>query len=119
VDVEERTIPSKIRLDDLPDDAPVEVQTESRTYTLRKLRDGYVLLSGHPKHCPDPIIARLCRQPDSATDIWISEGARLKYLHPDGGVIRTSSIRRIRPASAKRPPSHSTARPSYQRITSR
>jgi hypothetical protein len=79
----------------LPFGTRLEVETDSRTYMLEVLRAGYVMISGHPRHCPEPIVAQLCRPGDSIDARWITEGTSLKYFHPARGVIRTSSVRRI------------------------
>jgi hypothetical protein len=93
---------AKICIEDLPFGALVEVETKSRTYTIKNLRDGFVSICGHPRHCPEPVVAKLCRSSHAVDTRCISEGMRLAYVHPVRGIIRTSRVQHIRGAAPKR-----------------
>ena len=88
-----------VTIDSLRRGTRLEVQTETRTYSIQSLSNGYVLISGHPRHCPTPTVAKLCGQAESDGGT-IAAGKRLKYFQPGCGVIRTSTIQRIRRLSA-------------------
>jgi hypothetical protein len=78
-----------VQLEELPQGAVLEVKTGNRTYVIEKTNSDQVLISGHPQHCPEPVLANLC-------GVGAAEGACLQYLHPDRGIIRTSRVRQIR-----------------------
>ena len=84
-----------IRVQSLPPGTRLQVQTDSRTYELELLGEGDVLISGHPRHCPQPVMAHLCD--GYSKDPCIMEGTPMKYFHPDRGVIRTSRVRKVTP----------------------
>src|SRR5690242_6760864 len=44
-----------VHLEDLPHGSILEVQTESRVYTIVHHGWGHALISGHPEFCPDPV----------------------------------------------------------------
>jgi hypothetical protein len=101
---ETSTDPQTVRIDQLPFGTHLEVETETRTYKIEVLRGGYMLISGHPRHCPVPLLAKLCRRSDSADVRSITEGSSLKYFHPERGIVRTSPIRRIKETAPESSP---------------
>jgi hypothetical protein len=81
--------PEGIEVAKLPEGTVLQVETGNRTYFIEKTDSQQVLISGHPEHCPEPVLADLCG--DGAV-----EGCCLQYLHPKRGIIRTSRIRKVR-----------------------
>ena len=78
---------------DLPVDAVLEVETKNRSYRLKSRGDGRVLISGHPRHCPEPVLVRIHGSTWSQSMLkapLIGRGMHLEYWHPTHGVIRTS-----------------------------
>ena len=73
----------------------LQVETETRTYDLVLLNAGQVLISGHPRHCPEPVRAQLLTGIGADNPGRISEGVSLRYYHPGHGIIRTSTVRRV------------------------
>jgi hypothetical protein len=96
VNAEAMTEAMEIRIDELPYGALLEVQTETRTYTIRNLRNGYISICGHPKYCPEPVVARLCPPFGDKSPRFISDGMHLRYCHPVHGIVRTSPVQGIR-----------------------
>ena len=45
-------------LNNLPQGAVLEIETQNRVYTLVSREDGDALLSGHPTFCPDTVHGR-------------------------------------------------------------
>ena len=86
----------QVRLQSLPPGTRLQVQTASRTYELKLLGEGDVLISGHPRHCPQPIVAHLCDACEPE-ELCIMEGSPLNYFHPDRGMIRTSRVQKVTP----------------------
>ena len=84
-----------VRVQNLPRGTRLHVETESRTYELEVLGADDVLISGHPRHCPKPVRARLCHPLDTRDCGSILEGTSLRYIHPERGMIRTSCVRRV------------------------
>lgn len=91
------TIMGTTRTKDFSRGTRVHVETESRTYEVEFLGADDVLISGHPRHCPQPVRARLCRPVDSRDATPIVAGAALRYIHPERGMIRTSCVRKVTP----------------------
>jgi hypothetical protein len=91
----------QVRIDTLRRGTRLEVQTQTRTYSIQNLSNGYVLISGHPRHCPRPIVAKVCGHPCDSGGRVISEGRRLKYFQPGCGFIHTSVVQSIRCADTK------------------
>lgn len=88
-----------VHLNDLPVGAVVEVETANHQYRLEYRGDGQVLISGHPKFFPEPLLAYLQGSTwGTALLKWrfIGRGMRLELLHPEYGVIITSPVREIR-----------------------
>ncbi|HYO84215.1 MAG TPA: hypothetical protein VES20_22615 [Bryobacteraceae bacterium] len=76
----------------------VEVQTESRTYTIVVVERGEAIISGHPRHCPTGVRIDVSAGSDGGR-CCIAPGTRLKYKHPQRGWISTSSVRAVAVAS--------------------
>ena len=89
-----------VYLKDLPDESELEVLTRNRGYTLKVLRDGNALISGHPEFCPEPVLVRIsgCNWGGSMLKAaYLGRGMHLEYRHPKyRGPIVTSAIVDIR-----------------------
>ena len=82
-------------VDKMPCGTSLQVETESRTYNLKVLGTGEVLISGHPRHCPQPVLARLSPAHEASRGYCLSAGTSLRYYHPRHGLIRTSPIKTV------------------------
>jgi hypothetical protein len=88
-----------VYLQDLATGAVLEVETRERLYLIENLGVGEILISGHPKYCPQPVQVKLHGSTWGGTMLkvgFIGQGMRLEFRHPVHGVILTSSIHHIR-----------------------
>jgi hypothetical protein len=103
-------------LGDLPVGAVLEVETKNRSYRLESRGDGRVLISGHPRHCPEPVLVSIHGSTWGKCMLkvrFIGRGMHLEYRHPTRGVIRTSRIREIRQLPVNDGPgAYSAAKPA-------
>jgi hypothetical protein len=86
-------------LDDLQPGATLEVQTKNRLYLLQNCDQGQMLISGHPEHCPEPVLVKVYGSTWGHSMLklrYIGRGMRLEYRHPTRGLIRTSRILDVR-----------------------
>jgi len=91
-------------LDELKVGDSLELVTKNRTYLLENRGDGEILIVGHPKYCPQPILVRLFGSTAGWTAIkpgFIGRGMYLEFHHPEHGLIRTSRIEQIRVAKPR------------------
>lgn len=87
-------------LDSLPEGAVLELQTENRRYRIQNRGRGHVLISGHPKYCPQPRRAVIHGSTWGGSMLkvgFIGRGMHLEF-GPAGsrGIITTSRIVDIR-----------------------
>ena len=90
--------------------AVVEVTTRHHTYTLENQGDGEVLISGHPKYCPEPVLVRFHGSTWGTPLIrgrFIGREMRMELWHPEFGILLTSEVSEIREL-----PGAPTARPA-------
>ena len=86
-------------LNNLPTGAVLEMETKNRLYRLENRGDGRMLISGHPQHCPEPLLVKVNGSTWGKSMLklrFIGRGMHLEYRHPTRGLIRTSRIREIR-----------------------
>jgi hypothetical protein len=86
-------------LDDLPEGAVLEVETQHHGYTIVIRGRGRELISGHPKYCPDPVPVRIEGSTWGGSMLkvrYIGRGMRLEFRHPTYQRIITSCIVEIR-----------------------
>jgi hypothetical protein len=86
-------------LDDLPEGAVLEVETQHHGYTIVIGGRGGDLISGHPKYCPDPVPVRIEGSTWGGSMLkvrFIGRGMRLEFRHPVFRTIITSRIVDIR-----------------------
>ncbi len=88
-------------LNDLPEGAVVDIETQHHHYRLVKRADTHVRISGHPTFCPEPIEVEvegsIAAGPLLAPNPgFIGRGMYLVFKHPlFEPVITTSRIREI------------------------
>jgi hypothetical protein len=90
-----------VYLDDLPPGAALDVQTQNRRYKIINRGDGNVLISGHPKFCPRPVLVRIQGSNWGGSMLkarFIGRGMHLEFRHPVFRTVMTSRIVEIRPA---------------------
>jgi hypothetical protein len=84
--------------------AVVEVTTRHHTYTLENQGNGDVLISGHPKYCPEPVLVRFHGSTWGTPLIrgrFIGREMRMEFWHPNFGILLTSEVSEIRELSGK------------------
>jgi hypothetical protein len=92
-----------VDLCDLPLGAVLEVETGHHTYRVENRGDGKVLIAGHPRYCPEPVLVDLHGSvgEGSLLKLWfIGRGMRMEFVHPQFGAVWTSRIREIRERKA-------------------
>ena len=88
-----------VYLQDLATGAVLELKTRERLYLIENRGKGQILISGHPKYCPQPVQVKLHGSTWGGTMLktgFIGQGMRLEFRHPVHGVILTSRIQDIR-----------------------
>jgi hypothetical protein len=88
-----------VYLDDLSEGAVLEVETQSRWYTIVIRGRGQELISGHPQYCPNPVPVRIEGSTWGGSMLklrFIGRGMRLEFRHPVYRTITTSRIVDIR-----------------------
>jgi hypothetical protein len=86
-------------VNNLPDGAVLEVETRNHWYTIVIRGSGRVLISGHPKYCPDPVPVRIEGSTWGGSMLkrhFIGRGMHLEFRHPEYKTIRTSRIVDVR-----------------------
>ena len=94
-------------LDNLKVGDLLELETKTRTYFIENRGNGQILISGHPKYCPQPTPVELYGSTWGGIILkpgFIGRHLSLAFRHPQHGVIRTSRIQEIRRLS-QAPPS--------------
>ena len=102
--ISQSEIDGGVELSRLPTGAVVEVTTRHHTYTVENLGDGDVLISGHPKYCPEPTLVRFHGSTWGTPMLrrrYIGREMRMEFWHPHFGILLTSQVSEIRelPAS--------------------
>ena len=86
-------------LDNLKVGDLLELETKNRTYLIENRGNGEILISGHPKYCPQPTPVELYGSTWGGIILkprFIGRHMSLAFRHPQHGVIRTSRIQEIR-----------------------
>ena len=85
---------------DLPHQSTLEVETQNRSYTLVLCGPGEVLISGHPRYCPEPVLVRIEGSNWGGSILkpsFVGRGMHLEFRHPEyEQPIITSRIIEIR-----------------------
>ncbi len=85
-------------LRELPIGTHLEVETRNRFYELENRGSGHVVISGHPRFCPRPILVKLNGSTWGGSMMkmqFIGRGMFLEFRHPVYGIIRTSRIQEV------------------------
>lgn len=87
-------------LNDLPVHTVLQIQTSNRCYTAEVLGEGEVLICGHPRYCPRPVLVSIAGSSWGGALLkvdFVGRGMRLEFNHPDyDAPIVTSPICDIR-----------------------
>lgn len=91
----ESEIEGGVSLNQVPVGTKFEVQTKNTLYHIENRGDGQVLISGHPKFCPEPVLV------DFQGSTWgtpmcklrfIGRGMFMEFRHPAYGMITTTRV---------------------------
>ena len=88
-----------IRLDALQVGEKLQLATKNRIYVIENRGNDEMLISGHPKYCPQPTLVKLYGSTEGWTTLrpgFIGQGMYLEFRHPELGPVRTSRIEEIR-----------------------
>src|SRR5689334_13801881 len=97
--VAQSEIEGGVYLDELPDGAVLEVETQHHWYTIVNRASGQAVISGHPKFCPEPVPMRIEGSTWRGSMLklrFIGRGMHLEFCHPTYHTITTSRIVGIR-----------------------
>jgi len=90
-------------LRDLAPATVLYIETAHHCYTAIVLAGNSVLMSGHPKYCPEPVEVKISGSTWGGSMLkpcFIGRGMHLEFKHPDfRSLITTSRIRDIREAT--------------------
>jgi hypothetical protein len=73
-DIVQSEIEGGVCLDDLPEGARLEVETQHRLYNILIRDRGKELIWGHPQYCPDPVAVRI------AGSTWGGSMLKLRFM---------------------------------------
>jgi len=93
-----------VHLDSLAEGEELEVETQNRRYRILNRGGGRVLISGHPRYCPQPLPAYIHGSTWGGSMLktrFIGRGMCLEFGPVGGRVITTSRIVEIRAIPAK------------------
>ncbi len=88
-----------VLLEDLPNGAELEVETENRRYRLQICGPGEALISGHPRLCPEPVLVKIHGSTWGGSilrRLFLGRGLQMEFCHPKYRTILTSPIVDIR-----------------------
>jgi hypothetical protein len=87
-------------LNDLPPATVLEIETQNHCYQLVLLDDNHVLISGHPKYCPQPIRVAIAGSTWGGSMLkrrFVGRGMHMEFRHPEYQTpIVTSPVQEIR-----------------------
>jgi hypothetical protein len=87
-----------IFLRDLPPGKALAVTTLNHTYVLECRESGDVLISGHERFCPEPVLVRIAGSTWGGSMLkthFVGRSMHMEFIHPQFGVIRTSLVQAI------------------------
>src|SRR5258708_28312072 len=97
---ENTEFPTGVYLSSLDTGSAVDLETKSRHYRIEYLEGDRVRISGHPRWCPTPVLARLHGSKggsDGFEEGYIGCGMRLLFERLDDRIpVTTSEITDIR-----------------------
>ena len=98
--VAQSEIEGGVFLHDLPPATVLEIQTQHHCYQLVLLDENNVLISGHPKYCPEPIQVSIAGSTWGGSMLkrrFVGRGMFMEFRHPQYRTpIVTSRVREIR-----------------------
>jgi len=107
----------------LPPATVLQIQTQHHCYTAITTSDRSVLISGHPKYCPEPVLVAINGSTWGGSMLkcgFVGRGMHLEFAHPQYRTpITTSRIHEIRESTQSRhafPVSRSTVRSLKTRV---
>ena len=87
-------------LNDLPPSTVLEIQTQHHCYEVVLLDDNNVLISGHPRYCPEPIQVAIAGSTWGGSMLkrrFVGRGMHLEFRHPEYRTpIVTSPVQKVR-----------------------
>ena len=87
-------------LNDLPPATVLEIETRHHCYQVVLLSENEVLISGHPKYCPEPTRVAIAGSTWGGSMLkrrFVGRGMNLEFRHPEYRTpIVTSPVREIR-----------------------
>ena len=90
-------------LNDLPSATVLQIETQNHCYTAVLVDEGSVLISGHPKYCPQPVLVAIAGSTWGGSLLkrrFVGRGMHLEFRHPEyQAPIVTTRIREIRECS--------------------
>ena len=105
---EQSEIEGGVFLNDLPPATVLEIQTQHHLYQIVLLDDNNVLISGHPKYCPDPIRVAIAGSTWGGSMLkrcFVGRGMQMEFRHPEYQTpIVTSPVQEIREPQCQRGP---------------
>jgi len=89
-----------VRLEDLQPGSTLQVTTHNTRYQLIVLIGNMVLITGHPRYCPTPVLVRVHGSTWGGSMLkvrFIGRGMHMEFVHPEYQIpIVTSPIQEIR-----------------------
>ena len=92
-----------VYLSDLPEGHELVIRTENHSYHVIKQEKSTVLISGHPKFCPDPVLVNIHGSSWGGSMLkiaYIGRGMHLEFRHPEYRIVTTSRIVDIHSAAS-------------------
>lgn len=90
----------------LPPATVLQIQTQHHCYTAVTTSDRSVLISGHPKYCPEPVLVAIHGSTWGGSMLkcgFVGRGMHLEFSHPQYRTpIITSLVREIRESTEPR-----------------
>jgi hypothetical protein len=88
-----------VRLEDLRPGSTLQVTTHNTRYRLIVLTGNIVLITGHPRYCPTPVLVRIYGSTWGGSMLkvrFIGRGMHMEFVHPEYQIpIVTSPIQEI------------------------
>jgi hypothetical protein len=98
--VAQSEIEGGVFLHDLPPATVLEIETQNRCYQVVLLGENNVLISGHPKYCPEPTKVAISGSTWGGSMLkrrFVGRGMYMEFRHPRYRTpIVTSRVREIR-----------------------
>jgi len=96
--IAESELQGGFRLKDMKVGEFLEVETESRVYTIEKKADG-TYIQGHPEHCPEQTKVHINGSTWGGSMLkvdFVGRGMHLEFVLPDGKTVTTTKISEVK-----------------------